>query len=61
MKKINYIILLLLFSGCAKYLDVVPDNIATLENAFTMRSEAEKYLYTCYSYMPRDGSLVEAW
>lgn len=62
MKKINYIILLiglLAFGGCAKYLDVVPDNIATLENAFTMRSEAEKYLYTCYSYMPRDGNLVE--
>ncbi len=24
-----------------------------------MRTEAEKYLYTCYSYMPRDGNLVE--
>lgn len=56
-----YILLALLFGagGCKKYLDVVPDNIATLENAFTMRTEAEKYLYTCYSYMPRDGSLVD--
>ena len=55
------ILLILLFSagGCKKYLDVVPDNIATLENAFTMRVEAEKYLYTCYAYMPRDGSLVD--
>jgi hypothetical protein len=28
-----------------------------LDNAFAMRSEAERYLFTCYSYMPRDGSL----
>jgi len=61
MKKINYILWLvglLALNGCAKYLDVVPDNIATLENAFTMRTEAEKYLYTCYSYMPREGNMA---
>lgn len=58
---LTYILLTLLFStsGCKKYLDVVPDNIATLDNAFTMRVEAEKYLYTCFSYMPRDGSLED--
>lgn len=44
-------------SSCKKYLDVVPDNIATIDNAFTMRSQAEKYLFTCYSYMPKDGTL----
>ncbi len=43
-----------LFS-CKKYLDVVPDNIATLKHAFAMRNEAEKYLFTCYSYMPKTG------
>jgi hypothetical protein len=37
---------------------VVPDDgIATLENAFAMRSEAERYLFTCYSYMPLDGNV----
>jgi hypothetical protein len=37
---------------------VVPDDgIATLENAFAMRAEAERYLYTCYSYLPHDGQL----
>lgn len=49
------IILLLSIMGCSKYLDVVPDNVATLDNAFTMRTEAEKYLFTCYSYLPADG------
>lgn len=43
------------FSSCSNYLDIVPDNVATLDNAFAMRGEAEKYLFTCYSYMPRDA------
>lgn len=53
--RISFLILLSVMGSCKKYLDVVPDNIPTIENAFTMRSEAEKYLYTCYSYMPKDG------
>lgn len=40
-----------IFSAC-NYLDVVPDNIATIDNAFTSREMAEKFLFTCYSYMP---------
>lgn len=44
-----------LFAGC-DYLDVVPDNIATIDNAFTMRSTAEKYLFTCYRYLPEHGN-----
>src|SRR5690606_40518369 len=42
-------------AGCNKYLDVVPDNVATLEYAFRMRSTAERYLATCYSYLPSFG------
>jgi len=48
--------LLLATVACKKYLDVVPDNVATIDNAFTLRSSAERYLFTCYSYMPRTGS-----
>ncbi len=44
-------------TSCGKYLDVVPDNVATIENAFALRAQAQKFLYTCYSYMPRHGSL----
>lgn len=41
--------------SCKKdYLDVVPDNVATIDNAFTSKTEAEKYLFTCYSYLPFD-------
>jgi hypothetical protein len=38
--------------GCHKYLDVVPDNVVTIDNAFTLKREAEKYLFTCYSFLP---------
>ncbi|PWG82751.1 RagB/SusD family nutrient uptake outer membrane protein, partial [Pararcticibacter amylolyticus] len=50
-----YVLLLLcaaLLSACKNYLDIVPDNVATIDNAFSNRKEAEKYLYTCYSYLP---------
>ncbi|HWW40210.1 RagB/SusD family nutrient uptake outer membrane protein [Pedobacter sp.] len=55
--KMVLLVSLTIASSCKKYLDIIPDNIPTLDNAFTMRSEAEKYLYTCYSYMPKDGNL----
>ncbi|MEA1898892.1 MAG: RagB/SusD family nutrient uptake outer membrane protein, partial [Bacteroidota bacterium] len=46
------------FSSCKKFLDVVPDNVATIENAFSDKYTAEKYLTTCYSYLPEFG---DAW
>ncbi len=46
------------FSSCKKFLDIVPDGIATIDNAFTTRYSAEKYLFTCYSYMPPQGSIT---
>jgi starch-binding outer membrane protein, SusD/RagB family len=58
MKKIKLVFALILISvlsSCNKYLDVVPDNVATIDYAFNLRSSAEKYLFTCYSYMPRHG------
>lgn len=41
--------------SCKKYLDVVPDNVATIDYAFTLRTSAEKYLFNCFSYMPAHG------
>lgn len=55
MKKIFLIIILLITGGvtsCNKYMDIVPDNVPTLDNAFASRVMAERYLNTCYSYMP---------
>ena len=39
------------------YLDVVPDNIATLDMAFNTRTNAEKYLATCYGFVPSVSDL----
>src|SRR5690242_17180787 len=47
---------LFVLASCNKYLNVVPDDVATIDNAFALRSAAEKFLFTCYSYMPSQGS-----
>jgi len=39
------------------FLDVVPDNVATIDQAFDRRDTAERFLFTLYSYMPQHGSL----
>ncbi|WP_018625994.1 RagB/SusD family nutrient uptake outer membrane protein [Niabella aurantiaca] len=44
-------------TSCKKYLDVVPDNIATIDHAFNMRQQAEKFLFTCYNYLPRHSAM----
>ncbi|MGJ7029662.1 RagB/SusD family nutrient uptake outer membrane protein [Niabella hirudinis] len=53
------IILLVLLSlgsfGCKKYLDVVPDGVATLDNAFSNRANAEKFLFSCFNMMPNQN------
>ncbi|MGV8093110.1 MAG: RagB/SusD family nutrient uptake outer membrane protein [Mangrovibacterium sp.] len=46
-----------LFSACDNYLDIVPDNVATIDYAFRLRSTTERFLFTCYSYMPSQGSI----
>ena len=42
--------------SCKDYLDVVPDNVPTIDNSFTDKVGAEKFLSTCYSYLPNFGS-----
>lgn len=63
MKFTRIIILVTAFAllgSCKKYIDVVPDNVATLDYAFRMRSTAERYLYTCYSFLPKMGNMYHS-
>src|SRR5690606_17820135 len=53
------IILLGSLLSCSKYLDVVPDGVATIDYAFRMRMTAERYLATCYSFMPKLGDMYQ--
>jgi starch-binding outer membrane protein, SusD/RagB family len=58
MKNIKIILFLGIIIGavsCKKYLDIVPDYSPTIDNAFSMRTQAKKYLATCYSYLPKLG------
>ncbi len=58
MKKISKIFLTVILTGtigACDYLDVVPDNVAVIENAFSDKYNAEKFLATCYSYIPNFG------
>jgi hypothetical protein len=41
--------------SCDDYLDIVPDNVATLDYAFRDKVGAEKYLFTCYTFLPYIG------
>ncbi len=53
---ITIAILILLGTSCKKALDIVPDNVATIDHAFANTVEAEKFLFTCYSYLPYSGT-----
>lgn len=62
MKKIKNILTLLVIiftcTTCEDYLDIVPDNVATIDHAFTDRVSAERFLATIYSYMPAIGDIT---
>lgn len=67
MKKIKFILnkkkfgglfaasCMFLLTSCNSFLDIVPDNVPVIDHAFTNAMEAEKYLFTCYSYLPGSG------
>lgn len=51
LKYLIFLSLMVPVTSC-NFLDVVPDNVATIENAFADKYNAEKFLATCYSYLP---------
>jgi len=50
---------LALTSACTDYLDIMPDNVATMEHAFSNRNVARRFLYTCYNMLPNPTSLKD--
>ncbi|MDR1169329.1 MAG: hypothetical protein LBK97_00660, partial [Prevotellaceae bacterium] len=57
MKNFKIIFLLLCLNvgsvtSCADYLDIVPDNIVGVDDVFGSRLNADKFLKTCYGYLP---------
>ena len=60
-RKITILTLLTIVFCCysCNYLDIVPDEMPTEEDAFNDRYAAERYLYSCYSHLPnqRNGGV----
>lgn len=55
MKKTSYLYaIFFLFSiiGCNNFLDILPDDKPELKDAFKDQYNAEKYLFTCYRFLP---------
>ncbi len=61
MKKyiISLIFIFVATVACDDFMDVVPDNIATLDHAFSDKERAERYLFRCYAYIPVYGTSTE--
>ncbi len=57
MKKYIMIIFIAITTlSCNDYMDIIPDNVATFDNIFSNRIQAERFLFTCYNYLPAFGS-----
>ncbi|MEA4916860.1 RagB/SusD family nutrient uptake outer membrane protein [Proteiniphilum sp.] len=48
---------ILSLSSCSDYLDIIPDDVPTMDLAFSNRQNAERFLATCYSYIPPHGNV----
>ncbi|MFA7492005.1 MAG: RagB/SusD family nutrient uptake outer membrane protein [Proteiniphilum sp.] len=65
MKKYFFVFVLIViyyctfFVSCSDYLDVVPDNIPTIDHAFQNRHEAEGFLFGIFSNLPNSSHLNE--
>ena len=59
MKKTFKYILSILFVAVSlnscDYLDIVPNEVPTEKDVFTNPKAAEKYLYSCYGYLPQSN------
>lgn len=57
MKKWLFIICTgLLMQGC-DYLDIIPDNVATIDHSFANDVTTRNYLFTCYSGLPGEADI----
>lgn len=57
MKKWLFIICSGLFIQSCNYLDIIPDNIATIEHSFANEITTRNYLFTCYAGLPGESDI----
>ncbi len=47
-------------NSCSDYLDIVPEDIATLDDAFKTPNTALNFLYSVYGFMPSENDMFDA-
>lgn len=57
---LSVLILSLLTFGSCDYLDIVPDEVPTEEDAFKDSQSLQRYLYSCYSFIPNPRHQTES-
>ncbi|MEN7547739.1 RagB/SusD family nutrient uptake outer membrane protein [Rapidithrix thailandica] len=60
LKKITCLFALLIGLNACNYLDIVPKDISTLDDAFKRPNEALNFLYSTYSFMPNENDMFDA-
>lgn len=63
VKTVFIIVFSAFITGCADYLDVVPNDVPRIEHAFSNRETSERFLYSCYSFLPAPNHMwyYPAW
>ncbi|ETN93898.1 Starch-binding associating with outer membrane [Zhouia amylolytica] len=65
-KTTNRLLLVIAFSfmmlstSCDEYLDIVPDDVSTLDDAFNRPNEALNFLYSVYGFMPQENDMFSS-
>ncbi|GGC25970.1 starch-binding protein [Parapedobacter defluvii] len=55
VKQLTMVLSLFSLTNCSEYLNVVPDGVPTLDNAFSNRINSEKFLFSCYNMLPNQN------
>ena len=56
MKKYIIILSIAMATAACDFMDIIPDNIATIDNIFSDKERAEQHLFTCYYTIPPFGT-----
>src|SRR5690554_3841846 len=58
IKTIYILFIAISMINCSDYLDVVPNDVPRIEHAFSNRETAERFLFSCYSFLP---NIIHMW
>jgi hypothetical protein len=60
IKKLAAVLVLVTGTSACNYLDIVPNDISTIDDAFKRPNEALNFLYSTYGFMPNENDMFNA-